>query len=85
MHCPFGAPTPAATALHLRLHHTARWRHPIHPPCSVPSEFVRQSPDAANPPTLFLLLSDMSRRVAAAAQVGEGLLGGRPWGFWGTC
>jgi mannosyl-oligosaccharide glucosidase len=35
---------------------------------SVPGEFVRQSPDAANPPTFFLLLSDMSHRVAAAAQ-----------------
>jgi hypothetical protein len=29
---------------------------------------VRQSPDAANPPTFFLLLSDMSQRVAAAAR-----------------
>lgn len=38
---------------------------------SVPSEFVRQSPDAANPPTFFLVLSDMSHRVAAAAQVGR--------------
>ncbi|EFN57426.1 hypothetical protein CHLNCDRAFT_20925, partial [Chlorella variabilis] len=34
----------------------------------VPAEFVRQSPDAANPPTFFLLLSDMSQRVAAAAK-----------------
>lgn len=38
--------------------------------CRVPAEFVRQSPDAANPPTFFLLLSDMSQRVAAAAKVG---------------
>jgi hypothetical protein len=27
------------------------------PPCRVPDEFVVQSPDAANPPTFFLLLS----------------------------
>lgn len=29
-----------------------------------------QSPSAANPPTFFLLLSDMSKRVAAAAAGG---------------
>lgn len=45
------------------------------PGCRVPAEFVQQSPDAANPPTFFLLLSDMSQRVAAAAQV-------RDWDFW---
>ena len=44
------------------------------PLCRVPAEFVQQSPDAANPPTFFLLLSDMSQRVAAAAQV-------RDWDF----
>ncbi len=38
-------------------------------PRRVPDEFVRQSPDAANPPTFFLLLSEMSQRVAAASQV----------------
>lgn len=37
----------------------------------VPDEFVRQSPDAANPPTFFLLLADMSQRVAASVQTNE--------------
>lgn len=37
----------------------------------VPSEFVQQSPDAANPPTFFLLLSEMSQWVATAAQSGQ--------------
>ncbi|KAL4859841.1 Mannosyl-oligosaccharide glucosidase GCS1 [Chlorella vulgaris] len=37
----------------------------------VPAEYVQQAPDAANPPTFFLLLSDMSQRVAAAAKAGE--------------
>lgn len=37
--------------------------------CRVPAEYVQQAPDAANPPTFFLLLSDMSQRVAAAAKV----------------
>jgi len=31
----------------------------------VPSEFIAQSPDAANPPTLFLPLAEMAERVAA--------------------
>jgi mannosyl-oligosaccharide glucosidase len=38
----------------------------------VPAEFVLQSPDAANPPTLFLALSDMARQAAAAAAAWRG-------------
>ncbi len=30
----------------------------------VPADFIVQSPDVANPPTLFLSLADMARRVA---------------------
>ncbi|CAL8462054.1 g1585 [Coccomyxa elongata] len=32
----------------------------------VPAEFIVQSPQVANPPTLFLALADMAQRVAAA-------------------
>ena len=32
----------------------------------VPSDFLVQSPDVANPPTLFLPLADMAQRVARA-------------------
>eukprot|EP00887_Chlorella_sp_A99_P004738 scaffold4.g4738.t1 len=37
----------------------------------VPSEFVVQSPSAANPPTFFLVLADMSRQVVAATQAAQ--------------
>ncbi len=37
----------------------------------VPAEFMVQNPDAANPPTLFLVLADMAREVAAAAASGN--------------
>ena len=30
----------------------------------VPADFIVQSPDVANPPTLFLPLADMAQRVA---------------------
>lgn len=30
----------------------------------MPAEFLVQSPDVANPPTLFLALADMAQRVA---------------------
>lgn len=32
----------------------------------VPADFLVQSPDVANPPTLFLPLADMAQRVAKA-------------------
>jgi mannosyl-oligosaccharide glucosidase len=32
----------------------------------VPADFIVQSPDVANPPTLFLPLADMARRVACS-------------------
>ncbi len=34
----------------------------------VPEEFMVQNPDAANPPTLFLVLADMARGLQAAAE-----------------
>lgn len=34
----------------------------------VPAEFVVQDPTAANPPTLFLALADMARRVVDKTQ-----------------
>ena len=37
----------------------------------VPPEFVPQSPDGANPPTLLLPLADMARRCAAAREAGD--------------
>ena len=39
----------------------------------VPAEFMVQYPDSANPPTLFLVLSDMAKRAAAASQAGNAL------------
>ena len=40
----------------------------------VPADFIVQSPDVANPPTLFLPLADMARRVArsGASRVNDG-------------
>ncbi len=32
----------------------------------MPADFLVQSPDVANPPTLFLPLADMAQRVAKA-------------------
>lgn len=37
----------------------------------VPDEFVPQSPDAANPPTLFLVLSEMARMVSTGQEYPE--------------
>lgn len=37
----------------------------------VPDEFVPQSPDAANPPTLFLILSDMAHMVSSGEEYAE--------------
>jgi len=37
----------------------------------VPDEFVPQSPDAANPPTLFLVLSEMARMVSTGQDYAE--------------
>ncbi len=38
----------------------------------VPADFLVQSPDVANPPTLFLPLADMAQRVAkAGSQIDE--------------
>lgn len=33
----------------------------------VPADFLVQSPDVANPPTLFLPLADMAQRVARSS------------------
>jgi Glycosyl hydrolase family 63 C-terminal domain len=35
----------------------------------VPSEFVAQRPNTANPPTLFLALADLARQVAASRPI----------------
>ena len=37
----------------------------------VPADFLVQSPDVANPPTLFLSLADMAQRVASTSSQHE--------------
>ena len=39
----------------------------------IPAQFMVQYHDSANPPTLFLVLSDMAKRAAAASQAGNAL------------
>ena len=44
----------------------------------VPADFIVQSPDVANPPTLFLALADMAQAVAnASTGRGKDKIGGR--------